>query len=91
MRRGRWPLYVVVLAVMLLGGGLVCAQEKMQIDINTADAATLMTLHYIGKGRAQAIIQHRQEEGRFKTIEDICRAPAVPFFLPTSLGPARVL
>ncbi|MGQ4806721.1 hypothetical protein NKDENANG_00056 [Candidatus Entotheonellaceae bacterium PAL068K] len=71
MRRGIGPLYVVVLAVMLLGDGLVGAQEKMQIDINTADEATLMTLNHIGKRRAQAIIRHRQEEGRFKTIEDI--------------------
>ena len=71
MRRGKWLLWVVVLAVMLLGSGLVRAQDKMQVNINTATAATLMTLDYIGKSRAQAIIQHRQEHGQFKTIENV--------------------
>ena len=30
-----------------------------------------MTLNGIGKSRAQAIMQYRQEHGRFKTIEDL--------------------
>ena len=71
MKRRIGPLCIVPLVVMLLAGGLIYAQEKMQIDINTADAATLMTLNGIGKSRAQAIMQYRQEHGRFKTIEDL--------------------
>jgi competence protein ComEA len=70
----RWIswLSVVALAVSLLSGGLVSAEEKMAlININSADEAMLVTLDQVGKTRAQAIIQYRQDHGPFKTIEDL--------------------
>lgn len=70
----RWVswLSVVALAVSLLSGGLVSAEEKMAlININSADEAMLVTLDQVGKTRAQAIIQYRQDHGPFKTIEDL--------------------
>lgn len=46
-------------------------QEPLFININTADADTLMKLHGIGEVKAKAIIQYREQNGPFKTIEEI--------------------
>ena len=45
------------------------ASEK--ININTASKEILMTLSKIGESKAQAIIEYRETNGSFKTIEDI--------------------
>lgn len=45
------------------------AQEK--ININTATAEELETLPNIGPVKAEAIVQYRQEQGPFYTIEQI--------------------
>ena len=42
-----------------------------KVDINTADAATLMTLPGIGKQKAEKIIAYREANGSFSRIEDI--------------------
>lgn len=53
-------------------------EKKPQIvNINSADAEELMTLPGIGKVRAAAIIEHRQREGEFETIEDIMNVKGI--------------
>ena len=52
------------------------AEEQMPeaagpIDINTADAAALQTLHGIGETKAAAIIAHREANGPFATVDDL--------------------
>ena len=42
-----------------------------KVNINTADSTELQTLTGIGESRAQAIIDYREEHGRFNSIEDI--------------------
>ncbi len=44
-----------------------------RINLNTADAAQLMTLPGIGEAKAALIIQYREENGRFNAIEDIMK------------------
>lgn len=51
-------------------------QNKM-VNINTADAAELMTLPGIGKVRAAAIIEHREKYGEFMKIEDIMNVKGI--------------
>ncbi len=52
--------------------------EKIQlVNINVADAQTLMTLPGIGETRAAAIIEYRQQEGAFETIEDIMNVKGI--------------
>lgn len=47
-------------------------QEKSGlVDINTAAKEELMTLTGIGESKALAIIAYREENGKFKKIEDI--------------------
>lgn len=56
----------------------VVNDEKIQlVNINTADAQTLMTLPGIGETRAAAIIEYRQQEGEFETIEDIMNVKGI--------------
>ena len=48
-----------------------------KVDINTAGAKLLETLPGIGETRAQAIIQHREEHGRFRRVDDIVAVPGI--------------
>lgn len=42
-----------------------------RIDLNSADSQELQTIPGIGKSKADAIIQYREEKGKFEKIEDI--------------------
>lgn len=42
-----------------------------KVDINTANAQELATLPGIGPSIAQRIVDHRQAQGPFKSIEDL--------------------
>lgn len=56
------------------GGG---DTEDGLVDINTADAAQLMTLPGIGQTRADAIVAYREQHGGFRTIEDIMKVDGI--------------
>ncbi len=45
--------------------------EKKLININTANKEELMTLNKIGESKALAIIEYREKNGPFKTIDDL--------------------
>ena len=47
------------------------------VNINTADADTLMTLSGIGERKAQDIIAYRQEHGSFSSKEDIMNVSGI--------------
>lgn len=70
MRRKRNRL--VLLVIVLIACSFVSSRaEGALVNINTADEATLVTLNYIGKSKAQAIIAYREEHGPFKSIEEL--------------------
>jgi competence protein ComEA len=72
MQRRMLRLSVLVLVALLLGSGLSFAAEKsMLVDVNTADEAALVTLYQIGRARAQAIIEYREANGPFRSVEDL--------------------
>ncbi len=49
----------------------------LKIDINKADAATLMTLPGIGEARARDIVEYRSNNGCFFRIEDIMKVSGI--------------
>ncbi len=52
-------------------------QEAGRVNINTADAAELMTLPGIGQGRAGDIIAYREKNGNFASCEDIMKVSGI--------------
>lgn len=55
----------VVLAMTSLGA----IADK--ININDADASALAALHGIGQAKAEAIVEHRDSNGPFRSIDDL--------------------
>lgn len=47
-----------------------CSDDGL-ININTADVSSLITLPGIGESRAKMIVEYREKNGRFNSIEDI--------------------
>ena len=51
--------------------------EVEKININTATAVQLATLNYISNSLAEKIVQYREENGDFETIEDIMNVSGI--------------
>lgn len=52
-------------------------KQNKSININKADINELQTLNGIGESLAQSIIKYREENGNFKTIEDVKNVPGI--------------
>lgn len=48
-----------------------------KININTADAAQLMSIPGVGQAKADAIIRYRKEQGAFQSVEDIMQVEGI--------------
>ncbi|RLK49521.1 ComEA family DNA-binding protein [Microbacterium telephonicum] len=57
------------------GGAGAAAGGK--IDLNTADAAALETLPRIGPALAERILQWREDNGRFTSVDDLLSVPGI--------------
>jgi competence protein ComEA len=52
--------------------------KSTQVNINTADAATLSKeLNGIGEVKAKAIVDYRTQNGPFKTVEDLANVTGI--------------
>jgi competence protein ComEA len=58
-------LFVVLLSLPVV---LAAAQT---VNINTADKETLMAVKGVGEKRAEAIIAFREQNGPFKSVDDL--------------------
>ncbi|TDB50844.1 MULTISPECIES: helix-hairpin-helix domain-containing protein [Bacillaceae] len=52
-------------------------QNKSAVNLNTATLEELQTLNGIGPSKAQAILTYREENGPFKTLEDILQVAGI--------------
>lgn len=52
-------------------------QKQNLVNINEADITQLQTLSGIGEKKAQAIITYRQENGSFKSIDDLNKVSGI--------------
>lgn len=56
---------------------LAGSQTHKKININTASAAELTTLHGVGVKTAEAIVRYRTQMGRFRQVEDLMNVKGV--------------
>ncbi len=47
------------------------------VNINTASSAELQTIPGIGPSKAEAVVEYREENGMFQTIEDITNVSGI--------------
>lgn len=59
------------LVVLVLLGLPVMLPAAGEVDINTADKETLMTLSGVGESFAQKIINYRETNGGFRNVQEL--------------------
>ena len=57
--------------------GSASASNSGKVNINTADAAGLQQISGIGPSKAQKIIAYREQNGKFKSIEDLTNVSGI--------------
>lgn len=60
-----------ILAAPAERSGISSAADEVRVNINTADSVTLQTIPGIGPSKAERIIEYRNTQGRFQSIDDI--------------------
>ncbi len=71
IRTQKWMTIFTVIALVMLMTGLAFAGDQGNININTATVEELVQLDRVGPRYAEKIVSFRQENGLFKTPEDI--------------------
>ena len=69
----RWPLILFSALTIFFQPGNAFALEG-QLNLNTASAKELQKLPFIGKARAEAIVDYRNTHGPFKSLEDVVKS-----------------
>jgi competence protein ComEA len=79
MRHSRKIMVIaLVLFCVALWAHVSGAQEAtVKVNINTATAEELTVLKYVGEALSQRIVEYREEQGAFKSPEDIVKVPGV--------------
>ena len=64
--------FLTLLFVVMLCCSHAIAQQPASVDINSADVATLVKhVKGIGSKKAEAVIQYREANGPFNSVEDL--------------------
>ena len=60
-----------LLAALALSAAQPMSAETAPLNLNTASATELASLKGIGPAKAQAIVEHRDKNGQFKSVDDL--------------------
>lgn len=63
----------LVLGLLLATG----ASWAGTLDLNTADAKALEEMKGVGPAKAQAIVEYRNQNGPFKSVDDLAKVPGI--------------
>jgi len=67
----KWITLFMAITLVMIMTGSVFAEGGLKININTASVIELVELQNVGPSYAQKIVAYRQQNGPFKTPEDI--------------------
>lgn len=71
---------VAVLFPVVFSFAFISQAHATQVDINTADAATLaQSINGIGPSKAQAIVDYRDANGPYATLDDLVKVQGIGF------------
>ncbi len=70
-------LLCITVAIMMVLAGPIGAEKSGKINLNKATVEELVQLKRIGTKYAERIVKHREENGPFKTTEDIIKVPGI--------------
>lgn len=68
---------VLALTLLLGTASLALAQDVAPINLNTADAELLSELPGIGSTKAQAIVDDRDANGPYESVDELSRVPGI--------------
>ena len=71
----------------LRGVLLMVATAFAALNINTANVQELTTLSGIGPSKAQAIVEYREKNGPFKSVNDLAKVKGIGPKTVQKLGP----
>jgi competence protein ComEA len=77
MRRKRFIVFCLVLAVMMALVSVSLAQDAEKININKASAVDLAQLKRIGPKLSERIVEYREKHGPFERPEDIIQVRGI--------------
>jgi competence protein ComEA len=69
MQTGRTTVVAALVALLL--GSAQLARAEAPVNLNTASVAELEGLKGIGAAKAQAIVEHRDKNGQFQSVDDL--------------------
>ena len=70
-------LTTLILLFSLITGSVSYANEQPPVNINTADVAALASLSGVGESKARAIIEYREANGPFDSVEALTNVKGI--------------
>jgi competence protein ComEA len=75
LKRKMWVSICILMIGLLMVPGFIVAGDK--VNINTANKDELCALKGVGPAIAVRIIEYREKNGKFKTIEEITEVKGI--------------